>query len=155
MAVDRVVDVQRLRLVVGRVRVHALVDRGGEGEGLEGRAGLAFALGGEVVLVVVVRGRRDHRLDVAGLRIDRDERARGAAGVEVGGKRGEAGFLHRGLDRRVDLESAAADGVHAVLLDQFGFDVVEEERLLAVEEAFDRVELETRLLGESARASVM
>ena len=47
-----------------------------EDEGLEGRAGLAVALRGEVVLVVLVVRARHHRLDLAAVRVDRDQRRR-------------------------------------------------------------------------------
>ena len=73
VAIGRIVDAERLRHVVGRVRVHALLDRRGQGEGLEGRSRLAPALGGEVVLAVEVGRGGHHRLDLAGLGVDRDQ----------------------------------------------------------------------------------
>ena len=73
------VEVERLRGVIGRVGVDPLLDRRGQDEGLEGRAGLAVALGGEVELAAVVGGAGDHRPNVPVARVDRDE-CRGGVG---------------------------------------------------------------------------
>ena len=135
------VEVERFRAVEGRVRVDPLLDRGGEDEGLEGRAGLAMALGGEVELAGGVVGAGDHRPDVAVAGVDRDQR-RGRVGRVGQGRaqRLEADPLQVGIDRRLDLEPAAANGVDPVLVDQLVLDVVEEVGLAVLEVALGDVQ---------------
>ena len=110
------VEVERFRGVVGRVGVDPLLDRGGQDEGLEGRAGLAVALGGEVELALGVVGAGDHRPDVAVAGVDRDQRRGGVGRVGEGrAHRLQADPLQVRVDRRVHLEPAAAHRVDAVL----------------------------------------
>ena len=104
-----------------------------EDEGLERGAGLAVRLPGVVELrfggVAFGRGEGDDR---AGLRVDRGE-AGGRAAFRV---TDVARVLDRffglrlqvGVDRRVGLEAAVADGVDPVAVDQLLLDQVEEER---------------------------
>ena len=104
-----------------------------------------MALGGEVELrLAVVRGRR-HRLDVAVLGVDRDDRRRGSDAGEAAADRGARGLLLLEVDRRVDAQPALAHGLGAVLLDQLVLDVVEEERLAAAGEVARRVDAEPAL----------
>ena len=56
---------QRVRVVVGAVRVDPARQRVGEVDRLERRSGLAVAVGGEVELRLVIALRLGHRLDVA------------------------------------------------------------------------------------------
>ena len=75
----------------------------------------------------LVAAARGHRPDEAVVGVDRDDRGGGVVGVaEVAVDRGAPGLLELGVDRRVDLEAALADGVDAVLLDQLLLDEVEE-----------------------------
>ena len=125
---------ERRRRVVGGVGVHALRDRRGENNGLEGRSGLPPCLGGEVELIVLLaRYNARHRLDRSRPRIDGDDR-RGRVGavVEVFTDRLFGQTLHARVDRRVDLQPSRLHGLGAVLLDQLIGDVVEEVRLLDV-----------------------
>ena len=120
--------------VVGGVGVHSLLQRGGEHVGLERGPGLAVGVGREVELGAGrVRRGRGHRQDVAVRGVDRGERRLRTA-ARVADRTGVDGVLGVGLerrvDRRVDLEPAAPDGVDAVLVDQLLLDVVEEVRLL-------------------------
>ena len=112
--------------VVRRVRVDPLVDRGGERERLEGRSRLPLALRGEVELAVVVGGGGGHRQDLAGLRVGRDQRGRGAEVTGCAAIASRASVWSCGIDRGVDLEPAEPDSVRPVLLDQLLLDVVEE-----------------------------
>ena len=125
---------KRLGLVDRLVGVDPLEHRRREDEGLEGGSRLAVALRGEVEgPVVVVAGRR-HRLDVAGVRVDRhDRRARIGRQVEVVPDRGAAGLLELRIDGREDLQPSAPEGRDAVALDQLLLHVVEEVRLAASE----------------------
>ncbi len=88
-----------------------------------------MALRGEVVLRVAVARRRGHRAHVAGLRVDGDDRARAVGGAEVAVQRPARELLQVQVDRRVDAQAAAADGVEAVLVDQVLLDVVEDVAL--------------------------
>jgi hypothetical protein len=137
------VEIQRFRRVVGRVGVDALLDRGRQHEGLEGRAGLAAALGGEVELGLLVAGAGDHRPNPAVAGVDRDQRRRGVGRVrQRTAHRFQPDLLQAEVDRGVDLEAAAADQLGAVLGDQLVFDVVEEVGLLVFEVALGDVEPE-------------
>ncbi len=141
----RQVEVERFRRVVGRVGVDPLLDRGGENEGLEGRARLAAALGGEVELRFRVVGAGDHGPDVAVARVDRDQRRGGVGRVGEGrSHRFQADFLQVRVDRRLHLQPAAAHGVDPVLADQVVLDVVEEVGLAVIEVGVGDVEVETR-----------
>ena len=106
-------------------------------EGLEGRAGLTLGLHRPVELAAEEVGTTDDRLHVAGLRLDRDHRTLGGvAGLALGGtplERLQAfpqrllGYeLHRGIQRRVDVEAALEDQVGAVLGFERLLDVVHE-----------------------------
>ena len=89
--------------------------------GLPGVVELFFAF------AAFARGEGDDR---AGFRVDRGEpggRAAFIAGVTGFGDRGFCLRLQVGLDRRVGLEPAVADGVDPVAVDQFLLDQVEEE----------------------------
>ena len=112
------VEEQRSRDINGRVWVHAALDRGREDEDLECRSGLAVALRRKVELLVLVSGAGRHGPDVAGLRIDGDDR-RGRIGA-VGESRVDrvpAGLLKLWIDRRIDLEATFLDRVDAELVD--------------------------------------
>ena len=118
-------------VVVGRVGVDALLDRRGEHERLERRAGLARRLRGEVELVAVGPHDRRHRADRAGARLDRDDR-RGRIGLvrkDVADRLVREPLQAR-IDRRVDLEPALAHRVGAVLALELVDHVGEEVRLL-------------------------
>ena len=99
----------------------ALLHRLGEHERLEGRAGLALALGGEVERRGVVVVAADHRPDLAGLVLDRHQRGARAAEVgQPGADRVVGGLLEapvdRGLDRQAALEGLAGAGLAAAEL---------------------------------------
>src|SRR4051794_916349 len=138
VGVDRVVGrapqparAQLARLVRRRVRVHAAAQRGHQDHDLERRAGLAVALGGEVELRVAVARRRRHRLDVARARVDRHDRGRTVRRAEVAVHRLAREALQAQVDRGVDAQAAAADGVEPVAVDQLLLDEVEEVALAA------------------------
>jgi hypothetical protein len=84
--------------------------------------------------------------------VDRGERRLRAA-ARVADRTGVDGVLgvslERRVDRRVDLEAAAPDGVDAVLVDQLLLDVVEEVRL------FDLLVLVTLVEAEPALQSTL
>ncbi len=107
---------ERRRGVVGRVGVRALLDRRGEHECLERRAGLPRRLGGEVELVLRVAGDHGgHRANRAGARLDRHDRGgRIVRLVQDLRDRALRCALEPRLDRRVDTQSALAHRVRAV-----------------------------------------
>ena len=114
LVLERRRDVERV------VRIEPALDRRGEDERLEGRAGLPPSLREQVELVVRAAGHdRGHRADRPVPGVDRDHRR-----CRVGPPRerradrllGEP--LPARLDRRVDLEAARANGLGAVLLDE-------------------------------------
>ena len=111
-----------------RVRGDALAQGLGEDERLDGRAGLALALGREVERQLLVVVAADHRPDLAGVVVDRDQR--GARAVPVGQPgvdRLVGGVLQLAVDRGPDAQAAleglprallaAAELVHDLLLD--------------------------------------
>ena len=91
-----------------------MLQRDRERERLERRAGLALAQGGEVerillvVLVAVDQRSADHRADLAGLVVDRDQRGRrlARAGRKLLGDRLLGGLLQLEVDRGADLQAA-------------------------------------------------
>ena len=139
---------ERVREVVGAVGVHALRQGLREVDRLEGRSGLAVAVGREVVLGLLVALGLGHRLDVAVVRIDRHDRGRGVFGlVQDFGDRFAREPLHVQVDRRVDLQAALFDGLGAVALHQLLAHVFEEEVLFALGVEVAVVDLERVLLG--------
>ena len=131
-----VVDVERLRGVVRRVGVDPRADRGGEHERLEGRAGLAMPLGGEVEVALGVGPARRHRADLPVGGVDGHDGRAGPARVGVVGVDRLARLvLHLRVDRRVDPQASAAHDADAVALDQLLLHVVEEVRLTALDVA--------------------
>ena len=147
------VEVERFRGVVGRVGVDALLDRRGQDEGLEGRAGLAVALGGEVELAL--RRSWSWRPSPRSRRCRDRSRPAPRRGRRVGQGRAhrfQADLLQPRLERRVDLEAAVAHGVGPVALDQLVFDVVEEVGLAVGEVGAGDVEAEAALLRPAAPA---
>ena len=119
----RVGDGQYRRAREGGVERDALVDRGREHERLEGAAGGAPALGGEVELELASAGEvAEHRLDRACTWVDGDQRRRRVGRVhERARDRGACVVLHPRVERRAYPESAGfdaprAEGVHELLL---------------------------------------
>ena len=142
-AVARDLQVHGLRDVDRAVGVGALQHGRDQHERLERRARLAVALRREVEGPVAVAARRGHRLDVAVVGVDRDDRrARVALQIEPALDRGAALLLQLRVDRRVDLQPALAVHADAVALDQLVLHVVEEVRLTARREAVCRVQLD-------------
>ena len=145
---------ERRREIRRRFGVDPLLDRGGEHERLEGRAGLAPRLREQVELVLLVaRDHRGHRADGAVLRVDRDHAGRRVVRlVERLLDRLLRRPLEARVDRRVDLEPAGADGAGAVLGDQLVADVAEEVGLadLLVELARLQAEPAARLPSRTA-----
>ena len=101
-----------------------------------------MALRGEVEVGLPVVARRRHRLDVAVLRVERDDRRRRPDPGEVVGDRGARLLLLVQVDRRVDLHPALAHRLRAVLLEQLVLDVVEEVLLAAAREVRAQVDAE-------------
>ena len=118
-----------------RRRVDPLRDGRDERHDLERRAGLALGVGGDVELRVLVARGRGHREDVAVGRVDRHDRRRRRAGeAEVLRDRRARLALEVEVDRRLDRQAAAADGLDAVALDELVGDVVEEVALAPLAE---------------------
>ena len=138
-------DRGRLRHVVRAVGVDALAQRGHQRHHLERRSGPAVALGGEVELRDAVVAGGGHRLDVAVLGIDRDDRRRRADRPEVPLDRRAGLLLLVEVDRRIDLHAAHADGARAVLAEQLVLDVVEEVLLAPAREVGRELDAELPL----------
>src|SRR5215212_4847955 len=146
LAVLRVVDQRRRdRRVVRRVRVHAHAQRGHQRHDLERRARAPVTLRGKVEVGLPVVARGGHRLDVAVLRVERDDRRRGPDAGQVVRDRVARLLLLVEVDRRVDLHPALAHRLRAVLLEQLVLDVVEEVLLAAAGEVGAQVDAELRL----------
>ena len=119
-----------------RVGRDAVLERGGEVEGLERRARLALALGGEVERAFVVVAPADHRAHLAGRVFDRDQRggrAFGVGEVVVDGLFG--GALQFEVERRLDLQAAVEGALGAVAFDHL---LLHPAREVAGVDAFDR-----------------
>ena len=116
---DAARDVEHLALGgPRRRRRHAAAQRRGEHEGLERRAGLALALRGEVERCLVVVGAADHRADLAGLVVDRDERRLRARGVAEPPRDRDLGVALQGeVERRLDAQPAQQRLTRAVAID--------------------------------------
>ena len=119
----RVGDGQYRRPREGGVERDALVDGGCEHERLEGAAGGAAALGGEVELELAPAGEvAEHRLDRACAWVDGDQRRRRVGCVhERARDRGACVVLHTRVEGRAYPESAGldpsgAEGVYELLL---------------------------------------
>ena len=98
-----------------------------EHDRLEGRAGLALRLRGEVELALAEVGAADHRLHRTVARVDRDESGRRAVGVrEHALDRLRRLLLQLQVDRGRHLEPTAEDAVGAELRDELILDVVDE-----------------------------
>ena len=104
-----------------------------------------MALGGEVELRDAVVAGGGHRLDVAVLGIDRDDRRGRADRPEVALDRRAGLLLLVEVDRRIDLHAAHADGARAVLAEQLVLDVVEEVLLAPAREVGRELDAELPL----------
>ena len=140
--VGRVLEVERLGDVGGRVGVHAAVQRGHQRHRLERRARLAVALGGEVELRLAVVRRRRHREDLAVARVDGHDRRRGPDPGDAPGDRGARRVLLVRVDRRVHAQAAAAHLPHRERLVELVLDVVEEVVLAPRLEVLGHVEVQ-------------
>ena len=89
-----------------------------EDERLEGRAGLAVAVGGQVERGGVVVRAAHHRLDLAGVVVDRHQRGAGPDAGQAAGDRVLGRGLKLGIDRRLHVEPAAEHHAGRVLVDQ-------------------------------------
>ena len=127
-------DLQRRVGVEHDGGVHALVDGGGQGKHLHGRARLAACLRGCVELADVVVTAAHDGLDVAGGRVDGGQ-AKLQVGiahhVELLGNGLLGVLLPRAVERGVDAQAALEDGVVVKLLEQQRLHVVREVRILA------------------------
>ena len=110
--------------------------------------GWRWPFGGEVVLRLLVALGLGHRLDVAVVRVDRDDRRGRVFGlVEHFRDRFARRALHVQVDRRVDLQPALGDRLRAVAVDQLLAHVFEEEVLLALRVEVAALDLQRRVLG--------
>ena len=98
-----------------------------------------LALGHRRAVELVGAAAADHRLDVARVRVDGDERALRLhdtvgilAAIRQALHRLLGGALHVHVDGRVDLQAVLVDSVRAVLVDELLGDVVDEVRGLAL-----------------------
>ena len=98
-----------------------------------------LALGHRRAVELVGAAAADHRLDVARVRVDGDERAlrlHDAVGILAAIRQALhrllGGALHVHVDGRVDLQAILVDGVRTVLVDELLGDVVDEVRGLAL-----------------------
>ena len=108
---------ERSRQVLGRVGVDLPLHGLRQDEQLEGRPRLPLTVDREVVRDPLAGLGDRHRADLAGLRIDRDDRARRVAlAAERAEDRMRRVGLHLRVERRVDPEAAPADALGAVLV---------------------------------------
>ena len=139
---------ERCRHVRRGAGVDALLNRRGEGDRLERRAGLAAPLRGEVELVLAEVARGGHGHDLSGLWSDRDDRSVGIArGLQHRAHRGARLGLQLGIERRRDLQAAGTNAGRADvgILRQLIGDVTDKERLADL--AVDTAALEVQLRG--------